>query len=151
MLEAPDPETLKGKRDRAILAILLYHGLRRKEAARLQRDDVQERRGIEHLRIHGKGGKLRYLLLHPVAAERITVYLEALPKSDDSGGALFRSLRGPTTEESVTVDDLYALVTQYAKAARIKVAELGVHGLRVHRLRRWCQEGVLPGRLLIMG
>jgi integrase len=74
LLEAPDPETLKGKHDRAILAVLLYHGLRREEAARLQRDDVQERRGIEHLRVHGKGGKLRYLPLQPVAAERITAY-----------------------------------------------------------------------------
>jgi len=28
LLEAPDPATLKGRRDRAILAVLLYHGLR---------------------------------------------------------------------------------------------------------------------------
>lgn len=131
LLGAPDPRPLKGKRDRAILAVLLYHGLRREEAARLQRDDVQEQRGIEHLRVHGKGGKPRYLPLHPVAAERITAYWNALPETDEQGGALFRSLRGPTTGEGVSVDGLYALVTQYAKAARIKVAGLGVHGLRV--------------------
>lgn len=35
LLEAPDPSTTKGLRDRAILAVLLYHGLRREEAARL--------------------------------------------------------------------------------------------------------------------
>lgn len=29
LLEAPDPATLKGQRDRAILSVLLYHGLRR--------------------------------------------------------------------------------------------------------------------------
>lgn len=33
LLDAPDTETLKGLRDRAILAVLLYHGLRREEAA----------------------------------------------------------------------------------------------------------------------
>jgi integrase len=35
LLEAPDPDTLRGKRARAILAVLLYHGLRREEAALL--------------------------------------------------------------------------------------------------------------------
>ncbi|TBW31358.1 integrase, partial [Azotobacter chroococcum] len=71
LLDVPDPATLKGRRDRAILAVLLYHGLRREEAARLAVHDLQDRRGIKHLKVHGKGGKLRYLPLHPVAAERI--------------------------------------------------------------------------------
>ncbi|EGH47729.1 Orf28, partial [Pseudomonas syringae pv. pisi str. 1704B] len=35
LLNAPDTETLKGLRDRAILAVLPYHGLRREEAAQL--------------------------------------------------------------------------------------------------------------------
>jgi site-specific recombinase XerD len=33
--QAPDPNTLKGKRDRALLGILLGCGLRRKEATQL--------------------------------------------------------------------------------------------------------------------
>jgi site-specific recombinase XerD len=71
LLDAPDAITLKGLRDRAILAVLLYHGLRREEVAQLMLIDLQKRRGIKHLRIHGKGGKLRFLPLHPVASERI--------------------------------------------------------------------------------
>jgi site-specific recombinase XerD len=35
LLEAPDESTLKGLRARAILAVLLYHGLRTKQAGRL--------------------------------------------------------------------------------------------------------------------
>src|SRR6267143_531076 len=35
LLDAPPGNTLKGKRDRAILATLLYHGLRREELCRL--------------------------------------------------------------------------------------------------------------------
>ncbi|AVB12282.1 integrase [Pseudomonas amygdali] len=50
---------MKGLRDRVILVVLLYH-------------DLQERRGIKHLRVHGKGSKIRLLPLHPVAAERIS-------------------------------------------------------------------------------
>lgn len=77
LLDAPDETTLKGLRDRAILAVLLYHGLRREEAALLQVSDIQERRGIQHLKVHGKGGKVRCLPLHPVAAGRIHQYLES--------------------------------------------------------------------------
>src|SRR5450631_4632125 len=35
LLDAPDSDTLKGKRDRAILAMLLYHALRRAELCQL--------------------------------------------------------------------------------------------------------------------
>lgn len=97
LLDAPDPDTLKGKRDRAILAVLLYHGLRGEEAAQLMLADLQERRGIKHLRIHGKGGKLRFLPLHPVAAERIYIYLEASGHDQqDSKAPLFHPQENPT-------------------------------------------------------
>lgn len=59
--QAPDGWTLKGVRDRAILAVLLYHGLRREEAAKLITGDLRDRRGIKHLQVKGKGGKTRYL------------------------------------------------------------------------------------------
>jgi site-specific recombinase XerD len=36
LLDSPDPGTLRGKRDRAILATFLYHGLRREELCRLR-------------------------------------------------------------------------------------------------------------------
>jgi len=131
LLEAPDPTSLKGQRDRAILAVLLYHGLRREEAARLQVDDLQQRRGIQHLQIHGKGGKLRYVPLHPVAAERLHTYLEASGHHQEHANApLFRPLRGPKTGLGISAEGIYALVGQYAKAAGIAVAGLGVHGLR---------------------
>jgi site-specific recombinase XerD len=131
LLDAPDPTTLKGQRDRAILAVLLYHGLRREEAARLYIEDIQERRGIKHLRIHGKGGKLRYLPLHPVAAERLHAYLDASGHHTEQARApLFSPLRGPNTGAGISGAGIYALVGAYAKAAGIAVAGLGVHGLR---------------------
>ncbi|WP_339730228.1 tyrosine-type recombinase/integrase [uncultured Pseudomonas sp.] len=131
LLEAPDPATLQGQRDRAVLAVLLYHGLRREEAARLTIQDMQERRGIKHLRVHGKGGKLRYLPMHPVALERIHVYLESSGHHLEQVTApLFMPLRGKATGAGLSADGIYALVGRYAKAAGIEVAGLGVHGLR---------------------
>src|SRR6266404_4019568 len=51
LLDAPPDKTLKGKRDRAILATLLYHGIRREELCRLKVRDVQSRQGVVHFRI----------------------------------------------------------------------------------------------------
>ena len=66
LLEAPPADTLKGKRDRAILATLLYHGLRREELCKLRVRDLQQREGVLHFRVHGKGDKVRYI---PVGAQ----------------------------------------------------------------------------------
>jgi integrase/recombinase XerD len=50
LLDAPGVETLKGRRDRAILSVLLYHGLRREELCMLKVRDIHPRRGVLHLR-----------------------------------------------------------------------------------------------------
>lgn len=55
LFDAPSPNTLKGKRDRAILAVLFFHGLRRKELCKLRVKDVEQRHGVMHLRVHGTG------------------------------------------------------------------------------------------------
>jgi len=51
LLDAPPADTLKGKRDRAIL---LYHGLRRSELCALRVKDVSERRGVLSFMVRGK-------------------------------------------------------------------------------------------------
>ena len=50
LLEAPPADTLKGKRDRAILATFLHHGLRCEELCGLRVRDLQSRQGVPHLR-----------------------------------------------------------------------------------------------------
>jgi len=77
LLDAPAVDTLKGKRDRAILATLLYHGLRREELCDLKVKDLRMRRGILHFQVHGKGEKIRFIPVHPKAAVLIQEYLEA--------------------------------------------------------------------------
>ena len=76
ILEAPAHDTLKGLRDRAILSILLFHGLRRAELCSLAVGDLQSRRGVMHFRVQGKGGKIRFLPAHAHSLQRISEYLE---------------------------------------------------------------------------
>ncbi|AME28781.1 integrase (plasmid) [Burkholderia sp. PAMC 26561] len=128
LLDAPDPETLKGKRDRALLAVLLYHGLRREEVCLLKIKDIHDRRGVAHLRIHGKGNKLRYVPLHPGSAERLHAYLEAAGHGAASDAPLFQPLR--VTGAAITADGVYKCVLVYAAQAKIDVQGFGVHSLR---------------------
>ena len=60
LLDAPDGLSLKGKRDRAMLATLLYHALWRDELCRLKvKDFKNERRGVAHLKVSGAKGARR--------------------------------------------------------------------------------------------
>ena len=52
LLNAPPAGTLKGKRDRAILSVLLYHALRREELTKLLvKNFNQDRCGVPHLAV----------------------------------------------------------------------------------------------------
>jgi len=129
LLDAPDPATLKGKRDRALLSVLLYHGLRREELCQLKVRDIHARRGVLHLRVHGKGNKLRYLPLHAGSAERIHAYLEVAAHGETPDAPLFQPARRKTNA-ALTADGVYKIVLAYAADAKIEVQGFGVHSLR---------------------
>lgn len=150
LLHAPSSANLKGLRDRAMLATLLYQGLRRDELCRLKvKDWRQDRRGVLHMKVSGKGGKTRYVSLHPQAEQLIAAYLQAAGHGQQSCGALFRSLqrarvagdtkgvaRGDTTDQAgapggrvpgISADGVYKIV----KALSTKLGfGVGTHALR---------------------
>jgi site-specific recombinase XerD len=129
LLAAPDAGTCKGLRDRAILSVLLYHGLRREELCRLKVRDIHARRGVLHLRVHGKGNKTRYLPLHPGTAECVHAYLEAAGHGEQPNTALFQRARG-SAGNAITPDGVYKVALAYAAKARIAINGFGVHSLR---------------------
>ncbi len=133
LLNAPDPSTLKGKRDRAILAVLLYHALRRSELCRLRGKDYEVRRGVPTLVVQGKGSRLRYLPVHPVAAALIEDYLDAVGHREDAEGALFRPVQNPggTLEKCLTGQAIYQNVVKH----HALVAQIPVRSIRPHCLR----------------
>ena len=71
------------------------------------------------------------VVLQLLTAERIHTYLEhSGHQLDNPKAPLFRPLRGRQSGAGISANGLYALVGEYAKAAGIAVAGLGVHGLR---------------------
>jgi integrase/recombinase XerD len=131
LLDAPTTDTIKSKRDRAILSTLLFHALRREELCKLKVKDFRHaRKGVPHLKVSGKGGKTRYLPLHPGTNGLINDYLDAARHGTDENGALFRPIRNNRTgqlEDAITPDGVYKLVRVYSAALGF---EIGAHSLR---------------------
>ena len=131
LLAAPPTETVKSRRDRAILSTLLFHALRRDELCKLKvRDFRHARKGVPHLRVSGKGGKTRYLPLHPGTHALIHDYLAAAGHGEDEAGALFRPVRNNRSgrlERAITGDGVYKLVKAYSAKLGF---EIGAHALR---------------------
>jgi integrase/recombinase XerD len=136
LLKAPPADTLKGIRDRAILATLLFHGIRREEICKLRVRDYQCREGIMHVRIEGKGEKVRFIPVATEAQRLIHAYLEASKHGDDLEGPLFRPVKNNTTGElrkPLNPKSVYdEVVKRYGKDVDITV---DVHGFCVHSLR----------------
>ena len=89
--QAPSPDTIKGRRDRAILAILLGCGLRRRELADLEFTHLQRR--DEHwafVDLVGKGGHIRTVPVPDWVKAAVDLWVVAAGTLD---GRLFRCVR----------------------------------------------------------
>lgn len=132
LLDLPDRKTIKGKRDRALLGVMLFCGLRRSELAALTIGHLQTREGHNVIAdMIGKGGRVRTVKL-PVAVRRaIDEWLQASGRSVASDSLVFVAMRkGDHVAEGETITDqaLYNLVKDYG--AKIGHPELAPHDLR---------------------
>jgi integrase len=131
LLNAVSLSTLRGKRDAALIGLLLGCGLRRSEAVNLRLDQLQLREGHWVIvDMVGKGGRLRTVPVPPWCKELISVWLR---DSRVTGGKVFRRVSkcGARQDGGVTSDVVWYAVKQYAK-------RIGVDRLAPHDLRRTC-------------
>lgn len=88
LLDAPEKDSLKGLRDRAILELFFSTGLRVSELCSLNKDlDLSK----DEFSIRGKGDKVRVVFLSDTAKESIRKYLD---KRGDFDEALFVQVSG---------------------------------------------------------
>jgi site-specific recombinase XerD len=114
-IEAPAMETLRGKRDRAILGVLLGCGLRRSELVHLKVENVQQRE--DHWAIVdlvGKGGPVRTVPVPDWVKKRIDEWTQT---SETVSGRLFRSINkaGIVWGEGLTEKVVWYVVKNFAK------------------------------------
>ena len=134
LLNAPDHRTLIGKRDRAILALLVGCGLRRAELVTLTVESIQQREARWAIPdLLGKGGRTRTVTIPSGVKARIDFWTRAAGITE---GRLFRPVtKGGVVKGSGIQDEkaIWRLVVRYARET-----ELGK--LAPHDLRRTCAK-----------
>jgi integrase/recombinase XerD len=136
LVASPNPFTVRGKRDRAVLELLYGTAIRVGECERLDLRDVDLLRGQLFVRL-GKGRKDRVVPLLGRAAEALDVYLRdarAELAHNPREQALFLTTRGTP----LAVKRIQDLVRSHARAAGIKVRVTPYtlrHGCATHLLQ----------------
>jgi site-specific recombinase XerD len=127
-LTLPDIETLKGKRDRALLAQFVSAGLLREELASLLRDQMQQRdRRWCLVDLVGKGGRVRTVAIPDWTQQAVALWLEAMPMKE--GPVLGKVNKGGRfVGAGMSAPSIYSVVVEYAE-------RLGIE-FRPHDLRR---------------
>jgi site-specific recombinase XerD len=129
--QLPDAGTLKGKRDRAILAVLLGCGLRRGELIELSFDLIQRRE--DHWAIVDLIGKAGHIRTVPMPSWVKRTIDEWSAAAGINQGRLFRCVcrKGKVWGTEITEKVVWHVVKENA-------ARLGVNKLAPHDLRRSC-------------
>ena len=127
LLRQPETNHLRGKRDRAILALLIGCGLRRAELVGLRMEHLQIRE--EHWVIADLIGKAKHICTVPVPAWAKRAVDEWITAAGIDSGLIFRrvSRLGKVWGDGITPKAIWHVVKGAAKLADIK--ELAPHDL----------------------
>ncbi len=133
LLTVPDRSTLKGKRDYAILALLVGCALRRQELATLDLQTIQQREGRWVLAdLVGKGRRVRTVAVPLWVKQGINVWMTAAAIED---GRLLRSIQKGGKRVGEALSD-WAVWDVVQKSAH----EIGIERFGAHDLRRTCAK-----------
>ena len=135
LLDAPDKTTLKGKRDRAMLAIMLGCGLRRSEVASIKWGQIQKRFGRWLLvDIEGKAGRVRSVAIPRWVKVALDDWRRAGKLKKDKG-PVFKTVNrwGQVQRDNLSVDTVLDTVRLYGDT-------IGEPELAPHDLRRTCAK-----------
>jgi len=139
LINAPDTATLKGKRDRALLAVMIGCGLRREETALLSVEHIQQRDARWVIvDMHGKGGRVRTVPMPSWTKVAIDGWMAG---AGFTSGRVFRPVnKGDNLAgETMTAQSIFETVKKYA-------AEIGMKNIAPHDLRRTFAKLAHKGR-----
>jgi site-specific recombinase XerD len=131
LLAVPDRSSMKGKRDYAILALLVGCALRRNELAMLQVETIQLREGRWVLAdLCGKGRRIRTVAVPMWVKQGINAWMTAAGIKE---GRLLRRVTKAGKPKGAGLSDwaVWSVVEQAAKV-------IGIEGFGAHDLRRTC-------------
>lgn len=131
------PDSLAGHRDRAMLAVMLYLGLRREEAAKLGLSDFKRDKGRWAVSFTGKGDKDRKLNIPAKLFDILATWLDAYERDLGDDAPAFVGIRkgGHIGTTAITPRAVSEIVARYGALGGIAAAD-GEGRLTAHDLRR---------------
>jgi site-specific recombinase XerD len=132
LLESCDTDTVNGRRDLAILLLLVRLGMRRGEVTRLRLEDIDWRAG--ELIVRGKGPRVERLPLPADVGEALAAYLRDGRVTDVGTRAVFMRVRAPRA--AMTPPGITQVVVSASKRA-------GLGEVTPHRLRHTAASELL--------
>lgn len=141
ILDAPAPTTLRGLRDRAVLAVGFQAGFWLAPIVRLKVRDFDQAKGV--LGLGWQGGPKESLALEADTLRRIHDYLVAAGHAEDLDGPLFRPVhvRGRGIERPISPAAIYRILPRYLRRLRIR-GRYSAHSLRVAFIAAALERGV---------
>lgn len=118
-------------RDRLIITLLIYGGLRREEVVSIQRGDIDRAR--KRVRIHGKGNKYRMVYLRDDMIQTIDFHIKTLPRKFKRSPWLF-----PATNKKdahLCAHRVNMILKKTGKAAGLKNPNPKLKTINPHSLR----------------
>jgi site-specific recombinase XerD len=133
LLDSIPTETLRDRRDRALIATLTYSFARINAALKMKVEDLRPKGAGWQIQLHEKGGKEHVMPCHHALAEELRAYIDAARISEDRKGYLFRTAPGHKAdvllEKPMAQADAWRMIRRRAVAVGIH-APIGNHSFR---------------------
>ena len=144
LLDSIPTETLRDRRDRALIATLTYSFARINAALKMKVEDLRPKGAGWQIQLHEKGGKQHVMPCHHALAEELRAYIDAAGIAEARKGYLFRT--APGHDATVLLDkpmaqaDAWRMIRRRAVAAGIH-APIGNHSFRATGITAYLANG----------
>jgi site-specific recombinase XerD len=144
LIDSIPTETLRDRRDRALISTLTYSFARINAALKMKVEDLRPKGAGWQIQLHEKGGKEHVMPCHHALAEELRAYIDAAGIAEDRKGYLFRTAPGHNAtvllEKPMAQSDAWRMIRRRAIAVGIH-APIGNHSFRATGITAYLSNG----------
>ncbi len=144
LLDAIPTDSVRDRRDRALIATLTYSFARISAVLKMRVEDIRARGAGWELRLREKGGKQHVIPCHHELAEELHAYIKQAGIGEERKGWLFRTAKGwkaaTLSDQPMSQADAWRMIRRRAQVAGIK-APIGCHTFRATGITAYLECG----------
>ncbi len=142
LLAAIEGDSLKARRDKAIISTMLYTFARVSAVVKLEREDYYPMNKRFYLRLHEKRGKEHLVPVHHLAEEAIDSYLSVADIKE--GAFIFQGIQGKGKRLSgkpISRVNIFDMIKEYASKAGLRPQQVCCHSMRATGITTFLKNG----------